>query len=85
MCGPSASGPAAWVGGSGAAAGAAAPLEMVDLNAFVLNIAQRLPIGSFPDVLPSGFADHLHQQATRLAEFDDSLAAGMRFESFECL
>jgi hypothetical protein len=72
---------AAWVAGSGTAAGAAAQLEMVDLNAFALNVAQRLPVERFPDGLPPGFAVHLHEQATRLAEFDASLAANMRFGS----
>ena len=72
---------AAWAAGSGTAAGAAAQLEMVDLNAFALNVAQRLPIERFPDGLPPGFAVHLHAQATRLAEFDASLAANMRFGS----
>jgi hypothetical protein len=72
---------AAWAAGSGIAAGAAAQLEMVDLNAFALNVAQRLPIERFPDGLPPGFAVHLHEQATRLAEFDASLAANMRFGS----
>jgi len=54
---------------------------MVDLNAFALNVVQRLPVERLPDVLPPGFAVHLHEQATRLAELDASLAANMRFGS----